>query len=191
MSHVDNPYAALPGRAGEVSDPDALAERFTRLVAAVVDGALLFAVLAPIQMLSGFHERARSGQAGQLESLVMSLLAIGIMLGLHGRLLYTRGQTIGKVLMRIQIVDRDQGGRMPFFRVFVLRYLWLTPLGLLGILFPIIPLFNALLYLLVLVDALMIFGENRQCLHDLIAGSKVVQYEPDRQVTTGSFRLSK
>lgn len=40
---------------------------------------------------------------------------------------------------------------------------------------------DLLVNIVVLIDALMIFGAERRCLHDYIAGSKVVLYRENRQ----------
>lgn len=70
-----------------------------------------------------------------------------------------RGQSIGKWAMGIQIValDNHPAG---WYRGVLLRGGVAGALSITGV-FPII-------------DAVWIFGEERRCLHDLIAGTKVV-----------------
>ena len=65
-------------------------------------------------------------------------------------------------------------------RVYVYRSLWMLPLG---IVVPLIPgaFDDILVNFIGLIDGLMIFGAGRRCLHDLIAGSKVVVYKAGRQ----------
>ena len=109
---------------------DELAGRSTRLAAAIVDGVLLMAILIPVQMATGYMTRVGLHEVGLLEEMVMSLLGILVALFLNGYLLYTRGQTIGKALTRIQIVDYETGRLLPFLRVYVYRYLWMLPLTL-------------------------------------------------------------
>ncbi len=180
----DNPYASpsvlpdtdvLPEPTG-----DQLAGRFTRLSAVMVDGILLLAILMPVQILTGYREGVTIQQAGWLEQIAMSLLGIMVMLMLNGYLLFTRGQTIGKMLTGIQIVDFTSGRLLPFWRVYVFRYLWMLPLVLIVALIPG-TVDDLLINIVFLIDALMIFGANRRCLHDLIAGSKVVLYKTNRQ----------
>jgi hypothetical protein len=65
----------------------------------------------------------------------------------------------------LRIVDQDDGGNCGFLRTVVLRQF--VP-GLIAAVPLVGPLFA-------LVDGLCIFGEQRRCLHDRIAGTKVVQ----------------
>jgi uncharacterized RDD family membrane protein YckC len=92
----------------------------------------------------------------------------------NGYVLYTRGQTIGKVLMRTRIVDLN--GNIPQFgRVFFLRYLipgFAMQIPCIGSIFG-------------LIDCLFIFGAERRCVHDYIAGTKVI----DARATLNSFQV--
>lgn len=183
---IENPYASpaeiIEASAAVVTDSTGtiLAGRMTRLGAAILDGILMVAVLLPIQFATGYIQRAQSQQSGLIEQFAMSVLGLAVMLALNGYLLATRGQTIGKIAAGIQIVDFETGRLLPFVRVFVYRYLWSLPLAAAEIIIPG-AVDNLLLNFVTLIDTLMIFGESRRCLHDLIAGSKVVIYEPNRQ----------
>lgn len=75
-------------------------------------------------------------------------------------LIATRGQSIGKFLTCIRIVSMD--GRLPGFIFGVVLRNWLR--NLLGM----IPFFS-------LLDALFIFGGSSRCIHDYLAGTRVVQ----------------
>lgn len=79
-------------------------------------------------------------------------------------LLATRGQTIGKRIMRLRIVRQGTGELPGFGRAVGLRC-WLN------IALTMIPLYS-------LLDVLFIFREDRRCLHDLLAGTDVVKVEP-------------
>ncbi|WP_312845581.1 RDD family protein [Xanthomonas cerealis] len=72
-------------------------------------------------------------------------------------------QTWGKKLPWIRIAD-PEGGQPPLWRLIALRYL---PTQLLALV-PIAGNFYALL------DALFIFRRDKRWLHDLIAGTQVV-----------------
>lgn len=178
-----NPYA--PPVTTESADlstsalSEAPAGRFTRLASAMVDSFAMMAIYMPVMILTGFFARAQAQQVGFLEQFGMSLFAISILLVLNGYLLFTRGQTIGKFLTKIQIVDFDSGKLLPFLRVFALRYLWLLPLSLVVAIIPG-TMDDQLITLVSLVDSLMIFRADRRCLHDYIAGSKVVLYQDNR-----------
>lgn len=87
-------------------------------------------------------------------------------------LLANRGQTLGKLLFRIKVVDLRTG--LPGgFRVVLLRYLLLWLLGGLcsGISWQIVFL------LAYVADSLYIFSEDRRCLHDWLARTIVVSTE--------------
>ncbi|MFO0011163.1 MAG: RDD family protein [Planctomycetota bacterium] len=179
----NNPYAPPitidPIEEPFVSSDDVLAGRFTRFAAAFVDGLAMLLVFIPVIIFSGYFERARAQKVGSLESLGMSLLGVAVMLALNGYLLYSRGQTVGKFLTKIQIVDFQTGALLPFLRVYVKRYLWSLPLTLSTAFIPGI-IDDQLINLVVLLDVLMIFGKERRCLHDYIAGSKVVEFKENR-----------
>ncbi len=70
------------------------------------------------------------------------------------------GQTIGKRLLGIKVI-RSDGSRASLGRIFWLR-------NVVNILLSIIPLYG-------IVDALVIFGQRRQCLHDMIADTIVIR----------------
>lgn len=71
------------------------------------------------------------------------------------------GQSIGKRLLSIKVV-RSDGKPIEFWRVLLLRNLLMSLLA-------------QLCGVIAIADALMIFSEKRQCLHDLIADSIVVE----------------
>jgi uncharacterized RDD family membrane protein YckC len=182
----NNPYAAPASTddAAHLTDSggDELAGRFTRLAAAMVDGLLVMAITLPVGIATGFYVRAQTQQVGILEQFAMVALGLIVMLALQGYLLATRGQTIGKLLTKIRIVDAKTGALLPFVRVYVYRYLWLMPLVLIAAFVPG-QVDDVLINLVTLVDVLFIFGKERRCLHDYIAGSKVIRVIP-RPTTT-------
>lgn len=174
-----NPYAAPMHSSGDdpfsLEDPNRLlAERVNRLLASIVDTIVIFAIFMPIQFLSGFWERTVNNEVGLLEQLGMSFLGLAVFLLLHGYLLLYRGQTIGKLLLKIRIVGNKDDSLLPFWNVIVLRYWWILPLQLLVLFIPG-SFDNTLVGFVSIVDVLFIFRNDRRCLHDLIAGSKVVK----------------
>lgn len=98
---------------------------------------------------------------------------------LNGYLLVTRGQSIGKALLKIQIVDEQTDKLLPFLRVYVYRYLWLMPLMIVVVIIPG-SIDDMAVNIVSVANALFIFGAAQRCLHDYIAGSKVVPYQPGR-----------
>ena len=151
-----------------------LAMRGTRLGARLLDGLLAFAAMVPASAIfvaftaSHVTGRQPSDAARMIAAL---LLRGGVTLVLfqlplwayQWHLLATRGQTLGKRWMRVRVVKLD-GAPVDFVSGVVMRE-WIV--GALGF----VPYLGALLSL---VDDIMIFGEERRCLHDLIAGTKVI-----------------
>ena len=92
------------------------------------------------------------------------LIGIGVYVAVNTYLLATRGQSVGKYLLKIQIVDY-YSEEIPKLRFsLVLREGILTLLNLFGFLGGLIAL----------VDTLFIFATDKRCLHDYWAFTKVV-----------------
>ena len=85
-------------------------------------------------------------------------------------LLGTRGQTFGKMILRIAIVDRIDKMPPGYVRVFLIRQL---PLVVVSFFVPV------LMIPYLLVDGLPIFTSSRRCIHDLLAGTIVIDSLPD------------
>ncbi len=144
--------------------PSNLASRWKRLGGALIDGVIATVIIVPIMLVTGTLQRAFSGVAMTTGEQVQ-LFVIGwvVFLVLNGYLLFTRGQTIGKVAVKTKIVDLS--GNIPNFgKLLVLRYL---VLGLVSQ----IPFIGGLAGL---VNALFIFGKERRCVHDYMAGTIVI-----------------
>jgi uncharacterized RDD family membrane protein YckC len=148
-----------------MSGAGTLAGRGTRLLATLIDAliaGLAFGLLSLVTPLSFLPP----ANGAQITRFVLINLVVGfiIFLVLHGYLLATRGQTIGKALLKVRIV-RSDGSPASFARIVGLRYLpttAVTPIPIVGMLYG-------------LVDSLLIFRESRRCLHDNIADTIVVK----------------
>jgi uncharacterized RDD family membrane protein YckC len=88
-----------------------------------------------------------------------------VLLVIQVYLLVTRGQTIGKKLLGIKIVAYDTEAHPGFVKIILLR-------GFVNGVISAIPVVGGLY---ALVDACFIFREDRRCLHDHLAGTKVVK----------------
>ena len=169
----ENPYA--PPQA-EVRDAPAgpqtkgtLATRTLRLAGAIVDSVASAVFVVPI-----LHWTADI--SGELP--YGKLAAIGgfaLFTAMQGYLLATRGQTIGKWLVGTRIVRADNDEVPTLARTLCLRYgtLAIGPVATLAVL----VLNGVIPYVLIVVgsiDIALIFRRDRRCLHDLIAGTKVV-----------------
>lgn len=165
-----NPYADPTTRiADDVGGPpDALASRWLRLGAAILDGLLLLCIVLPIQWFGGFLpaviNAGRSGYSLPTTTLVLwGVLGLIAFIAVQGWPLHQSGQTWGKRVLDIRIVDLD-GNKPPLWRLLALRYLPLQAVGQ-------IPFLGAVAGLL---NPLLIFRADRRCLHDHIAGTRVI-----------------
>lgn len=146
------------------------ASRLMRFVAVLVDTVLcLVAMVAGLIAVASLAQfgllELDSGPIESVEEVPWQLLAVfaffpTALTVFNWNMITVQGQTIGKLLCGIQIVD-DEGDPPGFFRGVFLRN-WVR--SLLG---GVIPFFG-------LADVLWIFFEPPRCLHDLIAGTHVV-----------------
>lgn len=129
-----------------------LASRGSRLGAAVLDMLVLVVPLA-IAIFGATEDSPALAVLGGLATLGVLVYQIV--------LLSKAGQTLGKRWLDIRIVKVDTGENGGFVTNFLLRGL---VNGLLGIIPPYGP-----------IDTLFIFREDRRCIHDFIAGTRVVR----------------
>ena len=161
----DNPFAP-PG--APLQDPPVaidLASRVSRFVAAMIDAVIILTLFGPLFWAFGVFDGWPNIQPMSLpKQLGLGLAGFALFLALHGYLLATRGQTIGKWFMGVQIVRVD-GTHVDFGRLLGLRYL---PFGLLSMIPGLGPLLS-------ITDDLFIFSESRRCLHDRLADTIVIR----------------
>ncbi|PTX95583.1 RDD family protein [Opitutus sp. ER46] len=172
--------ASVVDTEGDAATDAEPAERLTRLAAWFLDNVIAFTVCLPGFMLIGFSvimALLRGGTevgdltAGRTLLGWMLLLAGGlILLVIQVYLLTTRGQTLGKWALGIRIVRVVDGGNPGFISAVLLRLI--VP-GIIGM----IPLLG-LGFLFSLVDVCFIFRADRRCIHDLMAGTRVVKVAP-------------
>ena len=154
------------------AESDELASRWQRLGGALVDGLLGFAAIAPgyvglssLELLGteGAYTRpfmlfTDTGRWGLVAAALLVVLSV-----VQWTLLARRGQTLGKMVAgtRVVTVDDSPAGLL---RAVVLR-VW--PVEILSRL----PMVRWLLF----VDLVFILEKDRRCLHDRLAGTKVVR----------------
>lgn len=165
-----------------------LAPRSIRLVAALVDAffavsLLLVTMVAGVACLGAsalalggkreWLDRAGTALTGVVGWVVFlgGLVALLCLTLYQWYLLSTRGQTIGKAMVGIRIVSLD-GQPAGFFQALLLR-VWVFS-GLLSLAVSVssavIPVAGVVLALL---DYVPLFGDDRRCLHDYVAGTQV------------------
>ncbi|MDB4981946.1 MAG: hypothetical protein JWM82_2698 [Myxococcales bacterium] len=154
-----------------------LATRWQRLGGSLVDTTLNLLAMSPVfggLSWSSYTKAAMQSKSNPLLLFTMAgwwgavagtvLLAINIV---NWTLLARRGQTIGKIVAGTRVVLLD-GSPAPFKKIVVLRT-WVFHL------LSYIPGVNRLAPVVGLIDALYIFRADRRCLHDQLAGTKVVR----------------
>lgn len=144
-----------------------LAGRGLRLLAVIVDALIAWCAIMLAGLLPGVGSLIKPATADMsLTSLNFSSLAVGygVFLLIQGWPLVTRGQTIAKMLFKIRIVRTD-GSKAGALHVLGLRY------GI-GYVLNLNPVVSAIWGL---IDSLAIFRDSHQCLHDSIAGTKVIK----------------
>ena len=136
------------------------ATRMERLIATVIDGACMLAAFIPLSIVFFMLGLWKFYLVGMVFSVLASA---GVFLLLNYKLLKNEGQTIGKRVMNIRIVGRDNE-RMAVEELLMKRYapIWLV---------SFVPFLGPLACL---ANALLIFRESQACGHDEIAQTKVV-----------------
>ena len=157
-----------------------LAERSQRFYAFLIDSLFSFSIsfLIPI-IFSIFSFNS---------NFLLALFSFFIVVSIQGYLLINTGQSIGKRLMKIRIVDAVTLNVPSIGKVFLIRYIlvWQIP-NLLSLFliqeddlilnsssdFSSPENFISLVAFLVLAQSLLIFKSDRRCGHDLISGTIV------------------
>ena len=158
-----NPYAppSVTAEIGPTTDDDepelVLAERGTRWVARFVDNILLGLASLPAFVLGDWKH------LGDPLGWLLLIFIPGALVAYQWYLVATSGQSLAKRWMKIKIVRLD-GGPVGFTQGVVLR-------GWAMFLLEMIPYLGTVAGL---VDVLLIFNADRRCLHDRLAGTKVV-----------------
>lgn len=159
----ENPYAP-PEAEVHVTESSQLASLGLRLGGAIIDAIISFAIIFPLMYATGYWESAMAGEQSLVQTVVLALLGIVAFLVVHGYLLARQGQTVGKRLVGTRIVSVQDEKILTFGRVIGLRYLPVWVVSQLPAIGPILGL----------IDVLFIFRRDRRCVHDLIAGTKVI-----------------
>ena len=150
-----------------------------RFLAALIDGTLKTLCYLPIS-LALFHAMMEQAQTGtQLSFVEMARMTTAVVDAKVGEafpfftllllvqlfLLTRRGQSVGKLLLHLRIVRAPDNSPVGFLRAFLLR-------GSVPFLIEQIPLLGFAFWV---VDSCFIFRHDRRCLHDLLAGTKVIR----------------
>lgn len=126
------------------------------------------AMLPPPSAASSGSVVAPAG--GAASPLGMGLIGLGVILALaffiyQLFLLSTKGQTLGKKILGVRIVTFEGGENPGFVKAVLLR-------AFVPALISMIPLVG---FIFAILDPCFIFREDRRCIHDLIANTRVVE----------------
>jgi uncharacterized RDD family membrane protein YckC len=170
---LPNPYQAPsdiePPEYEEEEVSDGSAPRSARLGAALIDGLISIAIIFPVQFWAGVYRNFPNLEPQPSpRTLLWSLAGIAVWLAVHGVFLARSAQTIGKKIVGIQIVMVNDDRPASFSRLVLWRFL---PTMLVAQ----IPLLGPTLSCL---DILFIFRKDRRCLHDHLAGTRVIPLAP-------------
>lgn len=161
---VDNDLGGT--NVGQVASHYILATRGERLLAALIDGAIMLIPFMLMVFGLGVTSGSTDFENSTSEALaILLLLVCAAQFPLQWYLIATRGQTLGKMALKIRIELLD-GRPVNFFTGVFLRN-WILGLA------------NMVIGVIGLIDVLFIFGHEQRCLHDLIANTRVVAVGPE------------
>jgi len=148
----------------EENDQD-LASRGSRLGASLLDSLIMMLFMIPVMFFTGGFDGISEGTQPSLGyNLAMGLLGLIVFLLINFKLLKDKGQTVGKRIVGIKIVDMA-GNQATWGDNLTKRYaIFFIPgqVPLIGQIFSI-------------VNVLFIFGKEKRCIHDYGAGTQVVK----------------
>lgn len=183
-----NPYAApqseVVGAIPEnilIPGQHNFSNRWLRLLGSIIDGLILLVPFAIFLFLIGFFDVAFNqapvpegwiweviAEESFIFEVVSTLIVFVSMVVIQGYFWHTRSQSIAKMMLNMRIVTLD-GKPASFSNIAFKRTLVVYVLGNLPGVGGIVSL----------VDALMIFRSEHNCLHDDIAGTRVVVATPE------------
>lgn len=163
-----NPFASPVTSPAGNAGSGALATLGQRFAGALIDGLIVAAIGIPILMAVGFGLGLyQMGIVGTILNAVIGfVVGMGIFLGINGSSLAKSGQTVGKKLMKTQIVS-DSGQLLPLPDLILKRY---VPVQLASM----IPFLG---FVVGIVNAVLVFRPSRKCGHHEIAGTKVISLQ--------------
>ncbi len=141
-----------------------LASRWSRLFASLLDSLTILVVTVPAMYFTGGFDQIIAGiEPSIVYNLSIAALAIFVFFVINAKFLIKDGQTLGKKVLGIRIVDLE--GNLPTMKGHLLKryatYFLPGQVPIAGQLFSF-------------VNVLFIFSKQKRCIHDLFAGTMVV-----------------
>lgn len=157
--------AAAPPSPDTTIKPASLGARF---LGALIDGLIgsVFTLACNQALVAvGFYDAIPPDFSFTFaKTFMLTVVGFAFDIGINWKLLSSSGQTIGKKAVGTRIVTLD--GRLPsMFDLVVKRYA----------IFNFIVVLPVIGITLTLLNILFIFGRERRCLHDYVAGTRVVK----------------
>jgi len=150
----------------ETNEISELASRWKRLGGSLLDGLITMAIILPVMVISGVFAQITQKHGMSIgQQVLFFCFAMVVSLLVNGYFLAKHGQTVGKKLVGTRIVSNESGQLLTLEKVFGLRFVLpslITQIPIVGGIFAVL-------------DSLFIFQKNKRCIHDLIAGTKVVK----------------
>lgn len=164
---MSNPYAPPQAVVQDIAETDGRlipADRGARLGASILDsfffGLTVYApFLIAVAVLGWVAQGNSDGASAWVVAGLVGCAGFAVWLFVTIKFMKQNGQSIGKKLLNIKVV-RSNGTAAS-----VGRLIWLR--NVLNWFISIVPLYG-------IIDTLFIFGESRQCLHDKIADTIVI-----------------
>ena len=142
---------------------DTSATRMQRFLAATIDALIIMVVTIPAMYFTGgFALVSEGGQPSWIHGFVIALIGVAFFVLINGKLLLSKGQTIGKQVIKIKITDLHDN--LPTKDALLKRYALYFGVGQIPMMGPIASM----------VNILFIFGKEKRCGHDYLAETKVV-----------------
>ncbi|NVJ65781.1 MAG: RDD family protein [Gammaproteobacteria bacterium] len=183
MENDHNPYQSPKSDLNffEQVDSESLSQRYasrgTRLGAAILDTIFLIIPLFVFLFAFGFIDYIQNGESSSplldlildthsnvfVDMLISTFIALILFILVQGYFVYTSSQTLGKKIVGIQVVDLN-GKPISGNHYLLARYLPATFLAYL-------PIIGGLFAIL---DCLLIFRKDHNCIHDDIAKTRVI-----------------
>lgn len=162
-----NPYASPNASVMDIpSEGLELASFGLRFLGALIDGLIFMLLIIPMLFATGYMSDVMAGiQPDFLDNIKIGLLGFVIFLVIQGYFLNASGQTIGKKILGTKIVTMNNE-KPEFLKLILMRYATVHAISQIPVLGGIFGMVNAIF---------IFFGDQRQCLHDKFAGTKVVK----------------
>ena len=182
-----NPYESPKSSVEAIRiDELTLASRWRRLFARLIDSILVLVISMQIMNwvvrnllgapTDNYFSYGYFWISSSPPSYINFLVSFVVIAALNTYLLAKRGQTIGKYLLKIRIVKYDS------HEISKIRFSLVIREGImLGV-----NLFGYLGVCIAFIDGLFIFSENRRCLHDYCAFTKVVRVDKNTHLNSPS-----